>query len=186
MTCTTVIDYIDIAYSDINVYKMKSIQSFLLLLMQFMAAGQTSKILILQSFNQDTCVYFTLICNKQKNMNGCHQAGSPVRQSIPPCTHHHDAHTGYAIRNMLPPGFWYCPCCSRFASSSTAYLEHIQRHKLALHNSINPTLDSINVIYWTYHCCSLGVITVIILSCPTTKHVHSVCLSPSSPFVKAS
>ena len=72
MTCTTVIDYIDIAYSDINVYKMKSIQSFLLLLMQFMAAGQTSKILILQSFNQDTCVYFTLICNKQKNMNGCH------------------------------------------------------------------------------------------------------------------
>lgn len=49
---------------------MKSIQSFLLLLMQFMAAGQTSKILIIQSLNQDTCVYFTLICNKQKYMNG--------------------------------------------------------------------------------------------------------------------
>ncbi len=48
---------------DINVYKEKSIQICVQLLVQYIAAGQTSKIL---SSHPSSYVYFTLICNKQK------------------------------------------------------------------------------------------------------------------------
>lgn len=47
-------------------YKEKSIVIFVQLLVQYSTAGQTSKILSLQSLYQDTYVYFTLICNKQQ------------------------------------------------------------------------------------------------------------------------
>ena len=57
-------------------------------------------------------------------------------------------HIGVRRHHVLPPGRGSIVHPERARDTTRpvvfAYLEHIQRRKLALHNSTNPTLDSIN------------------------------------------